>query len=264
MTAHEFAHQWWPHQMLAAETEGYTVFVVALAQYSAHMVLKKVRGEDQTRRYLQFELHRYLQGRAWEKEEPPLARVLGQSYLAYRKGAMVMNLLAKRLGEDAVNRALRSLLAQHKFKDVPYPRTLDLIAALRAEAHSPDEQALITDLFERITLYDLRVTKPTAVQRADGKWDVTVPVEARKIYSDGKGGETETPLAERIEIGLFTAEPGRDAFKHSNVIMMERHPIHSGAQTLKFVTDKKPLFAGVDPYNFYIDRNSGDNVSAVN
>jgi hypothetical protein len=32
---------------------------------------------------------------------------------------------------------------------------------------------------------------------------------------------------------------------------------------LKFVTDKKPTHAGVDPYNFYIDRNSADNVGAV-
>jgi hypothetical protein len=29
------------------------------------------------------------------------------------------------------------------------------------------------------------------------------------------------------------------------------------------VTDRKPTHAGVDPYNFYIDRNSADNVKAV-
>jgi hypothetical protein len=28
-------------------------------------------------------------------------------------------------------------------------------------------------------------------------------------------------------------------------------------------TAKKPAFAGVDPYNFYIDRNSDDNVKEV-
>jgi len=263
ITAHEFAHQWWPNQMLAAETEGYTVFVETLAQYSAHMVMKRLRGEDQTRRFLQFELHRYLQGRARSNEEPPLARVLGQDYLAYRKGSMVMSLLQKRLGEDAVNRALRNLLARYKFKDAPYPRTLDLIAALRAEAKTAEDQALITDLWERITLYDLKAGQPTATRRPDGKWDVTLPVEAKKFYADGKGAETETPLAERIEIGLFTAEPGRGAFDKSNVLLMERQPIHSGRQVLKFVTDRKPAFAGVDPYNYYIDRDSGDNVAPV-
>ena len=262
ITAHEFAHQYWPNQLLPAEVEGYTIFVETLAQYSAHMVMKQLRGEDQIRRYLHFELDRYLRGRAWEKDEPPLARVLGQDHLSYRKGSMAMYLLQKRLGEDAVNRALRSLLARYKFKDAPYPRSLDLIAALRAEAKTAEEQALITDLFERITLYDLEVTAPTATRRADGKWDVSVPVEAKKVYVT-EGVESETPLAERIEIGLFTEVPGRDAFNESHVLLMERQPIRSGRQVLKFVTARKPLCAGVDPYNFYIDRDAGDNLAPV-
>ena len=45
--------------------------------------------------------------------------------------------------------------------------------------------------------------------------------------------------------------------------MMERHPIRSGAQVLTFVTEQKPVFAGIDPRNFYIDRNSADNVLPV-
>ena len=263
ITAHEFAHQYWPGQMIGAEMEGYTVFVETLAQYSAGRVLNQLRGEDQIRRHLQFELDRYLGGRAWEKKEPPLARVIGQDHISYRKGAMVMHLLTRRIGEDGVNRALRNMLARYKFKGAPYPRTLDLIAALRAEAKTEEDQALITDLFERITLYDLKVTQPTAVRRADGKWDVTLPIEARKFYATGQAVETETPLAERIEIGLFTAEPGRLAFDKSHVILMERHPIRSGKQVLRFVSEKQPLYAGVDPYNYYIDRDSGDNVAAV-
>ena len=47
------------------------------------------------------------------------------------------------------------------------------------------------------------------------------------------------------------------------VMMMERQPIRSGRQVLKFVTDRKPVYAGVDPYSFYIDRDLGDNVTAV-
>jgi hypothetical protein len=69
--------------------------------------LKRLHGEDQIRRYLQFELDRYLEGRAYAgREEPPLIRVAGQNYIAYRKGALAMYLLQKRLGEAAMNRAL--------------------------------------------------------------------------------------------------------------------------------------------------------------
>jgi len=176
---------------------------------------------------------------------------------------MAMFLLQKRLGEDTVNRALRNLLARHRFKGPPYLRTPDLIAALRAEANTEEEQALITDLWERITLYDMKVDQPTAVQRPDGKWDVTLPIEAKKFYADGKGAEKATPLAERIEVGLFTDEPGRWEFDPSNIIMMERQAIRSGRHVLRFVTDRKPAHAGVDPYNFYIDRNSWDNLGPV-
>ena len=160
-------------------------------------------------------------------------------------------------------RPLRTLLERYRFAGAPFPRSLDLVAVLRAEARTPEDQALITDLFERVTLYHLQALQPTAVRRADGRWDVTVPVEAKKFYARGNGTETEAPLAERIEIGLFTAEPGRDAFDPSHVVLLERRPIRSGRQVLRFVTDRKPTHAGIDPYNFYIDRNSADNVLPV-
>jgi ABC-2 type transport system permease protein len=265
LTAHELAHQYWSHQVVGADMEGRELLSETLAQYSAQMVMKKLHGADHLRRYLQFELDRYLEGRGntGGAQEPTLTRVDGQDYVTYRKGALAMYLLQERLGEDGVNRALRSLLNEYKFKDAPYPRSLDLVADLRAEAKTTEEQTLITDLFERVTIYDLKVIEPTAIRRADGRWDVSVPIEARKLYVDARGSETEAELAERIEVGLFTAEPGRDAFDAKNVIIMERRPIHAGAQVLTFVTERRPTHAGVDPYNYYIDRNSGDNVGRV-
>jgi ABC-2 type transport system permease protein len=262
LTAHELSHQYWSHQVVGADMEGREVLSETIAQYSAQMVLKRLRGEDHMRRYMQYELDRYLEGRANGREEPPLARVTGQDYVTYRKGALAMYLLQERLGEDAINRALRALLNQYRFKGAPYPRSLDLVAALRAEAKTAEDRELITDLFERIALYDLKVTEPSAVRRADGRWDVTVPVEARKFYVD-KGAEHEAPLAEHIEIGLFTAEPGRDAFDASHVVLLERRPVGAGRQVLRFVTNRKPTYAGIDPYNVYIDRNAADNVLAV-
>jgi hypothetical protein len=260
LTAHELAHQYWAHQVVGADVEGRELLSETLAQYSAQMVVKRLRGPDYMRRYLQFELDRYLAGRESGGAEPPLVRVTGQDHVTYRKGAVAMYLLQVRFGEDRVNRALRSLLAGYKFKGAPFPRSLDLVAALRAEARTAEEQQLITDLFERITLYHLQVAEPTAVRRADGRWDVTVPVVARKFYADGRGAESEAPLAERIEVGLFTAQPGRDAFDAKHVIAMERRPVRSGSQVVTFVTDRRPTHAGIDPYNYYIDRNSGDNV----
>lgn len=263
-TAHELAHQYWAHQVTGADMEGSLLLTETLANYSALMMLRTIGGEAQMRRGLRYMLDGYL---AWRTAspggEPPLVRVEGETWVAYQKGALAMYLLQERLGEDAVNRALRSLLQRYGFKGAPYPRSLDLVEALRAEATTDEQQELITDLFERVVLYDLKVTAPTAVQRADGKWDVSVPIEARKVEVQGRGVETDTSLTERIEVGLFTAEPGLDAFGAEHVIAMERRAIRSGAQVITFVTDRRPAFAGVDPYSYYIDRNSGDNVRPV-
>jgi len=261
--AHEFAHQWWAHQVVGSNQQGMTVLSETLAQYSALMVMEKMYGQEQIRRFLKQELDRYLRSRGTERlEEMPLMRVENQQYIHYQKGGLVMYLLRDQIGEDAVNRALRRVLAQYAFRGAPYPRSLDLIAAIRAEAPA-DKQALITDLFEKITLYDVKTTGVTATRRADGRWDVAVTVDARKLYADGKGVETASPLNEMFDVGIFTAEPGKGGFDQGDVVLLERRPIRSGVQTLRFITTREPRFAGVDPYNKWIDRDSNDNVRAV-
>ena len=265
LTAHELAHQWWGHQVLGARMQGGSLLYETLSQYSALMVMKRLQGDDKIRPFLKFQLDRYLSGRRTQvlAEEPLASAGIDQDYVNYGKGALALYLLQHRIGEEAVNRALRRYVERYRFTVAPYPRSVDLIALLREEARTPEDQALITDLFERITLYDLQVQQPKAAKRADGKWDVAVPVEAKKSYASGKGEEKEAPLSDFIEIGLFTAEPGGGAFDRKDVIRLERHKVRSGKQVFRFVTDRKPTHAGVDPYNFYIDRNSADNVGSV-
>jgi len=265
LTAHELAHQYWGHQVLGARMQGGSLLYETLSQYSALMVMKRLHGEDGIRGFLQFQLDRYLSGRRTQvlEEEPLVSAGIDQDYINYGKGALALYLLQQRMGEEAVNRALRRFVDRYRFTVAPYPRSLDLIAMLREEAKTPEQQALITDLFERITLYDLRVDQPKAVRRPDGRWDVTMTVEARKAYADGRGNERQAMLDEPMEIGLFTAEPGGGSFDRRNVLAMERRALRTGRQVLRFVTDRRPTHAGVDPYNFYIDRNSGDNVGPV-
>jgi ABC-2 type transport system permease protein len=88
-------------------------------------------------------------------------------------------------------------------------------------------------------------------------------VSAHKLYADGLGKETEAPMDETLDVGLFTAEPGKTGFDTSKVIDFERRPIRSGVQTLTLIADRLPSFAGVDPYNKLIDRNADDNITEV-
>lgn len=267
VTAHELAHQWWAHQIIGADMQGATALSETLAQYSALLVMEKTYGQAGIRKFLKFELDRYLRSRGGELvEELPLIRVENQPYIHYRKGSLVMYLLRDRIGEAKVNAALRRLLAQYAFKGAPYPRSQDLVDALRAEAGSdPVAQQLITDLFEKITIYDLSTKTAAVKKRADGRYDVTLTVEAKKAYADGRGQETPAPIpaGEVFDVGVFDAEPGKPGFGAKNVLAFRRTPLRSGPQTITLTVDKPPRFAGVDPYNKQIDRNSDDNAIRV-
>jgi len=263
VTAHEIAHQWWGHQVVPSEQQGASMLVESFAQYSALLVMEQLYGKDHIRTFLKYELDRYLRNRGTEVvEELPLARVEEQQYIHYQKGSLVMYWLKEVVGEAAVNRALAGLLQQYAFKPAPYPNTLDFLRLLRAAA-GPEHEALITDLFEKITLVDAKATGATTVKRPDGRYEVALDIEAKKLYADGKGVETEAPLDEPFDIGVFTAEPGAAGFAAESVLYMQRRPIHTGKQRVTIVVDKLPAYAGVDPYNKRIDRNADDNVRKV-
>ncbi|MBT5220037.1 MAG: hypothetical protein HOI35_14335 [Woeseia sp.] len=262
--AHEVAHQWWGHQVSSAKVQGQTVLVETLAQYSALMVMEHEYGEHMMRRFLKWELDRYLQGRGGEAiEEMPIYRVENQQYIHYRKGSIVMYAIKDVLGEEAVNRALRNLIAESAFQHDPYPTTRTLLKHLRAEATTDSQQQLITDMFEKITLWDLKVDAATVATRSDGKYDVTIKLEAAQYEADGDGQQKEVTLDMEIDIGIFTKNLNDVYEGDDHVLYFEKQSIHSGQSTLTFTVDERPTHAGVDPYNKLIDRNSDDNVKTV-
>ena len=258
VTAHEIAHQWWAHQVIGADVQGSTMLSESLAQYSALMVMEKAYGRDKMRRFLKYELDRYLSGRAGENiEELPLYRVENQQYIHYRKGSLVFYRLREEIGEDALNRALSRFLADKAYQPAPFPTSADLLDYIRAEA-GPEHEQLIADLFEKISFYDNRVEEATAVKRKDGKYEVTLELHAAKLYADGEGKETAARLDDWIEVGVFARGPsGEEA--DEEVLYLERHQVTEGSPTVTVVVDKPPYEAGFDPYNKLIDRVSSDN-----
>ena len=263
VTAHEIAHQWWAHQVVGADKQGSTLLSETFAQYSALLVVEKLYGPEQIRKFLKGELDQYLHSRAGEVvEELPLNRVENQPYIHYQKGSLAMYWLKEIVGADVVNRALQKLLAEFAFKPAPYPSSTDFLRLLRAEA-GPTHDQLITDLFEKITLYDMKARDASAKKLPDGKYEVSFTVEGKKLHADGKGKETEAPLDEPFDLGVFTEEPGKKGYKRESVLLMDRRPIKSGKQVVTLIVNAKPRFAGVDPYNKRIDRNSDDNFTAV-
>jgi aminopeptidase N len=261
VTAHEIAHQWWGHQVISSDQQGATMLVETFAQYSALLVMEKMYGREQVRRFLKYELDRYLRSRGGEViEELPLARVENQGYIHYQKGTLVMYWLKEVVGEETVNRALQRLIEQSAFKPAPYPNPRDFLRLLREEA-GPQHEALIADLFERITLAQEKAKDAVARKRADGSYDVSFTIDARKLYADGKGKETESPLD-----GLSrsaSSRTGPRGFGAESVLAFERRTLKSGSQQVSLVVRGVPKHVGVDPYNKRIDRNSDDNLTRV-
>ncbi|MDR6992377.1 M1 family aminopeptidase [Luteimonas sp. 3794] len=258
VTAHEVAHQWWAHQVIGANVQGATMLSESLSQYSALMVMEQEYGRPRMRQFLKYELDRYLGGRGGELlEELPLYRVENQQYIHYQKGSLVFYRLRDEMGEAALNRALKRFLEDKAYQQPPYTTSRELLEYIRAEAR-PDQQALITDLFENISFYDNRVMTAAAKRREDGRYDVTLTLHAAKRYADGTGRETEGALDDWIEVGVFARGPsGKE--RDEKVLYLERHHITTADPVITVTVDEAPFEAGFDPYNKLIDRVSSDN-----
>jgi ABC-2 type transport system permease protein len=262
--AHEVAHQWWAHQVSAANVQGSTSIVETLAQYSALMLMEREYGPHMMRRFLKYELDRYLSSRGGEAiEELPLYRVENQGYIHYRKGSIVMYALKDYLGQDAINEALRNFVADAAYRTDPYPTSRELIKNLRAQATTDEQQDLITDMFERITLWDLKVEDATVQERDDGRFNVSINVSAAKFEASGSGEQTEVPLDMPIDIGIFSMNPDDVTEGEEHVLMLDKHRVKTGEMSFELIVNEKPSHVGIDPYNKLIDRNSDDNLQAL-
>jgi hypothetical protein len=262
VTAHEVAHQWWGHQVTAANVQGASMLIESLSQYSALMVMEKEYGRHQMRRFLRHELDRYLRSRGGEKiEELPLVRVENQDYIHYRKGSLVFYRLRDEIGEEALNRALKRYLEDKGYQESPFTTSRELLDYIRAEAPE-SKHALIADLFEKIVFYDNRVLDAKAVKRADGQWDVTMKLHLAKMEADGHGKEAARAYDEPVEIGIFARADGAKE-KDERVLFLEKRVLAGDNPVVMVTVKEKPFEVGVDPYNKMIDRVSKDNRKTV-
>ena len=261
VTAHEVAHQWWGYQVLGAGVQGANMLSESMAQYAALMVMKHEYGAASMRRFLKFELDGYLSGRGGELiEELPLELVEHQSYIHYRKGSLVLYALQDAIGETALNGALRRYIASVRQQGPPYTVSRDLLAFV-TEVTPPDRRHLIEDLFASITLFDLRTIEATSRKRPDGRHEVTIRGEARKLRADGSGHESEVPVDDWIDVGVFAAPDDRDT--QGRVLYLRKHRVTGRTIEVRAVVSGVPSRAGIDPYTVLIDRVGDDNVRGI-
>jgi hypothetical protein len=209
------------------------------------------------RLYLKHDLDEYLKGRRDEvRGEQTLARATRQGYVFYAKGSLVIYAIKDYIGEERLNAVLRNFLDRTKFRD-EHPTIDDFIADLRA-AVPDDQKAFITDFFETITLFDNRAVSATWRETTDHTYAVTLKVASSKLRADDKGNETEVPIDDLIDIGVFAGTG-----KNEKPLFLEKRRLTTHDSTFEVIVDRQPDRAGIDPYNKLIDRVSEDNVVTV-
>lgn len=266
VTSHEVAHQWWGHIVTPSKTTGGNVISETLSEYASLMTMKQEYGENGIKSFLKNSLDTYLAGRKFSfKPERTLMDVETGGYIVYEKGSMVMYDLQDAMGEDVVNGGLKNFLEEFKYnKKGVYATSEDLYKALYAV--TPDSlKYKVDDGFKEIVLYENRVMTAKTKALDNGKWETTFTVNSKKIYYDDKGKEDRVDNKKNlVDIGLF----GEDVVNDDGVtikdpLYFELKWLESGDNTFTVITDKKPLKAGIDPYNKLIDRNSDDNLKTV-
>lgn len=254
VTAHEIAHQWWAHQVIGGNVQGATLLSESLAEYSALMVMKHEFGADKMRRFLKYDLDRYLIGRAMErKKERPLALVENQQYIHYSKGSLAFYLLADYLGEEKLNAALKSFADEVRYQEPPYTTGLALVMRLKKAAPA-ELQYLVDDLFTAIVLYDNRALEARATEK-DGKWEVKVKVSLHKVKAADLGDEKDADVDDLFEVGAVD-DKGMPIF-------LEKRRLAGKEAEVTMVMKELPAKAGIDPMNKLIDKKPDDNLVRV-
>ena len=251
VTAHEMAHQWWPHQVIPANAMGANFLSESLAQYVALKILEREIGKDKMGPALALQRHAYLKGRAeLDHPEPPLIYVEEEDAVYYYKGGLALYTLAEHIGEERVHEALRRYLAEFGVRDDHFPVSTDLLA-LFYQVTSPEDHSLIADLFEKVIFHELKVENARAKPLSDGSQEVSLTLHAQKFRSHGLGEEREVPM-ENTLLFAFYDETG-------HLLETQRRRVLSGNQTLTFTLEKPASEVEVEPYFGVIDRNLNNN-----
>ncbi len=202
----------------------------------------------------------YLDGRSRESvAEQPLLLTEDQGNISYNKGALAMFALQELIGTERMHQALRAFLAKFAQRPPPYPTSRDLVNELRAVA-GPEYQRLITDLFERIVLYDVAVASAQA-EPVDGGYTVTVELAAQQFEADGRGLEHEEAPDGWFDLMVFP-ESADDLASRTPIYRQKVHITEKAARHVIHVA-QRPGAVAIDPFHLMIDRTPENNVSLL-
>ena len=262
-TIHEVAHQWWGAILTPKIIEGGSIFVEGFAKYTEAVVMEKMYGKGALWQIAQTANNTYFQGRTFAtKMEPPVYLEDGENYLAYGKHYTVLMALKDLIGEDKVNQVMRTLVDRYRDSKELEVTSLHLLEEI-FKVTPQEYHELINDWFKRVIRYDLSAKEASYKKLANGKYEVSMVVNAKRFETMKNGEEVQIELNEPINIGVFTTHPKN--VKADNIILyLQPHVLNKDEVRLSVIVDQEPVYVAIDPYGTRSDENLYDNIVELN
>ncbi|MEO1636669.1 MAG: peptidase, partial [Cyanobacteria bacterium J06631_9] len=231
---------WWEDQLIAADVAGGMTIREALSSYASELYRRSQRSPSEQEMVQKQRMREFFRmvGKI-DFQEPPLTDIYNELPIARHKGAMILELIEDQMGQEAVLSGIQTFLADHRYQSAPYATVIDLQNSLMAQAESNADKALIGELFNQVLTYQVGLGDVVYRDRADGRYDVVINVEAQKIQTTGLGEQSTHPVNLPITIEL------RDA--NNQLIQTFQPTINQEQSTITLVTDQVPSSATIDP-----------------
>jgi len=257
-TIHEVAHQWFGHILAPKFVDGASMFIEGFAKYSEAVVMEKMYGKSAIWELSRNANNRYFTWRAFDNEqEPPLYNVNGQAYLSYGKNYTVMLALKELIGEEKVNQVIKTMITKHRDQVDLNLTSIEFIEELY-KVTPMEYHVLIDDWFKRVITYDLVLDDASYKKLGNGKFEVTLKLQAKRYKQKESGEDIEISIDEPIQIGAFTAHPSK--VKPDDILYLKPHQINKTTAEVVLVLDELPTHIGIDPFGTRSDENFHDNL----
>jgi len=257
-TIHEVAHQYWGHTLSAKPVAGGALFVEGFAKYTEAVIMEKMYGKRAVYQLSENARSRYFLGRSFASDlEPPIYKVSGESYISYGKAFTVMMALRDLIGEDKVNQVLKILTDRYRNFNKLEVNTIELLDEIY-KVTPKEYHALVDDWFKKVITYDLGIEKSSYKELANGTYEISVKVKAKRFETLDSGEIKQISINEPIKIGVFNIHPSN--LKDDNSILYYKsNTINKEEATFKIIVNKLPKYISIDPFGTRSDENFTDN-----
>jgi len=256
---HEISHQWWGLLLTPKQIEGALFISESFAKYSETVVLEKLYGKAMVNRLSEYTLRKYFTGRSRASlPEAPLYLTAQEQYLAYSKGAIVLNAVRELIGEKQLNIALKNLIYKHN-KDAT-ATSLSFLEELYLVTPK-ENHTLIDDWLKRVITYDISIKTATYTKLKNNSYEIKVKISAQRYQTNKNGKEDKISINELINIGVFKNHP-KD-FTKNETLYLKPYLINSEEIEFSCVVNEVPKYISIDPNYTRLDRTISDNVKLI-